>query len=229
MPCDLLNSMKIAYLVVLIAFFTVISGCAKNYYEVGGGLYCLDENVNSICDKDETNPDNLYEFKPGFFCADANENKKCDAEESSNSTSAVNNTISSKIVSNNTSASSPSTVASGKTEHEKCLEKYEVEKGSVIYRYASWDPFLTDNDATYKKGLEDDGYTVVKDKVGTDTKDSYDASELMKECFEGIYSAELVTPPEFICSNNKDLFTKDYPSYNDVKQFAMDCKNAKVV
>lgn len=205
-------------------FFIFLTGCSKNYYEVGDGLYCIDQNKNSICDKDEKNPDNLYEFKPGFFCSDANENKKCDSEESSNVSkfnSTANNSLSSNVVNNST--------PSGKTEHEKCLEKYEIEKGVVIYRYASWDPFLSDNDAMYNKGLEDDGYTVVKDKVGTDVKDSYDASELMKECFDGFYTEELTTPPEFICSSNKDIFTKDYPSYNDVKQFAMDCKNAKIV
>ena len=221
--------MKLGYFLALLAFFIVLVGCSKNYYEVGDGLYCLDQNKNSICDKDEKNPDNLYEFKPGFFCSDANENKKCDSEEivnvtkpSSNST--VNNTISSLAINNSTPAKK-----SDKTSHEECLERYDIENGAVLYRYASWDPFLSDNDSLYKKGLEDDGYTVVKDKVGTDTKDSYGASELMKECFAGVYSEELVTPPEFICSSNKDIFTKDYPSYNDVKQFAIDCKNVKIV
>ena len=141
---------------------------------------------------------------------------------SSNST--VNNTISSLAVNNSTPAKS-----SGKTMHEECLGKYEVEKGAVIYRYASWDPFLSDNDAIYKKGLEEDGFTVFADKFGTATKDSYDASELMKECFDGVYSTGPITPPEFICSSNKDVLSKSYPAYNDVRQFALDCKNAKVV
>jgi len=218
--------MKLGYLIALLALVVII-GCSKNYYDIGDGLYCLDDNENSICDKDEKNPDNLYEFKPGFFCSDVNENKKCDTEEANAtkpvSNSTVNNSISSLAVNNSTPAKS-----SDKTAHEECLGKYDVVKGVVIYRYASWDPFLSDNDAIYKGGLEEDGFVVVADKVGTSTKDSYDASELMKECFEGIYSAELITPPEFICSSNKDIFTKDYPSYNDVKQFALDCKSAKV-
>jgi|SRR3989338_1155601 len=221
--------MRLGYFIALAAFFVVVVGCSKNYYEVGDGLYCLDQDKNSVCDKDEKNPDNLYEFKPGFFCSDVNDNKKCDSEESANVTkpnfnSTVNNSISSLVVSNSTPVKK-----SDKTAHEECIEKYDVEKGAVIYRYASWWRFVQDDNALYKKGLEDEGYTVFSDQFGTDTANSYDASELMKECFEGVYSTESIIPPEFICSSNKDIFTKDYPPYADVKQFARDCKSAKVV
>src|SRR3989344_9694736 len=98
--------MKLGYLIALLALVVII-GCSKNYYDIGDGLYCLDDNENSICDKDEKNPDNLYEFKPGFFCSDVNDNKKCDTEESANVTkpnfnSTVNDSISSLVVSNST-------------------------------------------------------------------------------------------------------------------------------
>ena len=44
--------MRLGYFIVLLAFFVIVVGCTKNYYEVGDGLYCLDQNKNSICDKD---------------------------------------------------------------------------------------------------------------------------------------------------------------------------------
>src|SRR3989344_4362546 len=105
--------MRLGYFIALAAFFVVVVGCSKNYYEVGDGLYCLDQDKNSVFDKDEKNPDNLYEFKPGFFCSDSNDNKKCDTEETTNSTnpksnSTVNNSISSLAVNNSTPAKSSS-------------------------------------------------------------------------------------------------------------------------
>lgn len=204
----------------------IISGCSLNqYYEVEEGLFCIDNNRNEQCDKDEPeevniDPKNLYEFEEGKFCIDADDNKKCDDEEPEES-------ITSNAVDNPTeeaNAEEETPVNSEKTDHELCLEKYDVTPGILIYRYASWDPFRDDR---FVKDLEEAGYEVYKDKLGTDIKETYEASALMKECFAGKYTVKDFLPPEYICSSNKDAI-KD-PDYADLRVFAEDCKDVEVV
>src|SRR3989344_3463714 len=93
-----------------------------------------------------------------------------------------------------------------------CLEKYDITSGTLIYRYSSWNPFKDDS---FVNDLKEAGYDVYKDKIGTDVMETYDASNLMKECFAGKYSVKDFLPPEYICSSNKDVI-KD-PNYSDLR------------
>src|SRR3989344_14640 len=179
-------------LTIFVLFFLIfIVGCSPltNYYEFEEGLFCIDNNRNDECDKDEpkdvdVDPKNLYEFETGKFCIDADDNKVCDDEEVDEpiTTNAVNNSSGLEL---SDSEESEETDNSGKTEHEICLETYDIEVGSIIYRDASWNPF---DDDSYADNLKEAGYTVYDDVIGTDKKESYEASNLMTECFAGAYS-----------------------------------------
>ncbi|MBS3064594.1 MAG: hypothetical protein J4472_02165 [DPANN group archaeon] len=215
------------FVVLFLSSLVVLSGCTfSNYYEFEEGVFCLDKDKDELCDKDEPeeleiDPKKLFEFEEGKFCVDANDNKKCDDEEPKESitSKAVDNSTKDEIVEVEEIPDN-----SEKTDHELCLEKYDITSGTLIYRYSSWNPFKDDS---FVNDLKEAGYDVYKDKIGTDVMETYDASNLMKECFAGKYSVKDFLPPEYICSSNKDVI-KD-PNYSDLRVFAEDCKDANVI
>ena len=209
-----------------LSLILLISGCSfSKYYEFEEGVFCLDDDGNELCDKDEPeevelDSKNLYEFEDGKFCIDVDKNKVCDEDEETEDEPKEDSVLGGKVVDNSTGEIPDS----DKTEHELCLEKYDIEPGTVIHRYATWDPFRDDSSADQ---IEEVGYLVYKDRIGVDAKETYDASDLMKECFAGAYTEKDFLPPEYICSSNKDHI-KD-SSYADLRTFAEDCQDAAVV
>src|SRR3989338_1238467 len=212
-----------------LSLILLVSGCSSSkYYEFEEGVFCLDDDGNELCDKYEPeevelDSKDLYEFENGKFCVDVDKNKVCDEDEETEDEIVDEETEESSLdgnVVNNSSTISES----DKTEHGTCLESYDIEPGTVVHRYATWDPFRDDSSADK---IEEVGYFVYKDRIGVDAKETYDASDLMKECFAGAYTEKDFLPPEYICSSNKDHI-KD-SSYADLRTFAEDCQDAAVV
>src|SRR3989338_4574209 len=127
-----------------LSLILLVSGCSSSkYYEFEEGVFCLDVDKNKVCDEDEETEDEIVDEE---------------TEESSLDGNVVNNS---------------STISeSDKTEHGTCLESYDIEPGTVVHRYATWDPFRDDSSADK---IEEVGYFVYKDRIGVDAKETYDA------------------------------------------------------
>jgi len=91
-----------------LSLILLISGCSfSKYYEFEEGVFCLDDDGNELCDKDEPeevelDSKNLYEFEDGKFCIDVDKNKVCDEDEETEDEPKEDSVLGGKVVDNST-------------------------------------------------------------------------------------------------------------------------------